>query len=583
MLSAMRPHCEELVFVSNVKLRSECREKVAEITDEIIQRENKGFDVWAYKTTMERFGWEKLSGYDEVIMMNHTIMGPVYPLDEMFREMDGRKELDFWGITLYHGSPYNPYKKCKYNYIPLHIQSHFIAVRKSLLTSPLFQNYWKNMPAINSYEEAICRHEAIFTKTFEDFGFRWGVYADTRDILQHDRCPILYSPVMTLKEKRCPVFKRRSFFHEYDDLCGCSAGDQGRQLLDFLEKEKLFDAGMIWENILRTCNMADIMRCLCLNMTLPEDFCAVQPEPVKTALIMHLYYDEQYPLFYRYALSMPKNADLYITTSSGEQRERLQKVFSKGPWDHVEVRLVENRGRDVSALLVGCADVVKNYELVCFVHDKRSHGDDHAIMGETFLAHCCDNVLASPEYVGNVLRLFRENKRMGMLFAPAPCTAGYAHTISTEWAANVPHTQELVQRLGLTVPVDFGKEPIAPLGTMFWFRPEALRLLFDMGWKYTDFPEEPIQPDGTLLHATERIYPFAAQQAGYYPMWCQTERNARRYTVNLYSLLRSERVKYPHTPVRIRVKNAVKAIIPKGLWKVFKRVYHAMGGKKWVG
>lgn len=54
------------------------------------------------------------------------------------------------------------------------------------------------------------------------------------------------------------------------------------------------------------------------------------------------------------------------------------------------------------------------------------------------------------------------------------------------------------------MPIDEKKEPIAPLGTMFWFRPRAMKLLFDRDWEYEDFPPEPNAIDGTLLHAIEK-------------------------------------------------------------------------------
>lgn len=587
MLSAIRPHCEELTFVSNGKLNAESEKKVSEYADEVIQRENKGFDVWAYKTTLEKYGWEKLSQYDEVIMMNHTIMGPVYPFDEVFREMDSRTDLDFWGLTTYHGSPYDPYGKCRYKYLPLHIQSHFIAVRKKMIADPFFHRYWKKMPAVRSYAEAVCYHEAIFTKTFEDRGFHWAAYVDTSDMHEHNACPIIFTPVTLIKEKRCPIFKRRSFFHQYDDLCRFSIGYQGDQLMELLEQEHLYDTRMIWENILRTCNMADIMRCMCLNRTLPDNKCASSPKRSSTALIMHLYYEDQYSLFYNYALSMPNDTDVYITVSSEEKQKKLQDIFSSGPWNNVEVRLIENRGRDVSALLVGCSDVPERYDLICFVHDKRSHSGEYGIIGESFLEHCCKNVLASKEYVQNVIGAFEKESRMGMLFAPPPCFGGYLQTISNEWSANKDVTEQLRARLGLTVPVDFSKEPVAPLGTMFWFRSDALKDLFAYGWKYSDFPEEPNELDGTILHAIERIYPFSAQQAGYYSVWCETEDYARRYMINLYHMLRKERVQFTQEPLsniyRVRIKRFVKARTPKPIWKLAKRIYHAIGGRKWVG
>lgn len=73
-------------------------------------RENKGFDVWAYKEAMEHIGWEEIKDIDELIMFNYTLMGPVYEqdLDRMFKTMDA-KNVDFWGLTLYHGVPFDPW------------------------------------------------------------------------------------------------------------------------------------------------------------------------------------------------------------------------------------------------------------------------------------------------------------------------------------------------------------------------------------------------------------------------------------------------------------------------------------------
>ena len=80
---------------------------------------------------------------------------------------------------------------------------------------------------------------------------------------------------------------------------------------------------------------------------------------------------------------------------------------------------------------------------------------------------------------------------------------------------NYEVTQELAEKLKLTVPIVKEKEPVAPLGTMFWFRPKAMKLLFDQDWEYKDFPPEPNKIDGTLLHAVERIYSYVVQQEGY--------------------------------------------------------------------
>jgi lipopolysaccharide biosynthesis protein len=50
---------------------------------------------------------------------------------------------------------------------------------------------------------------------------------------------------------------------------------------------------------------------------------------------------------------------------------------------------------------------------------------------------------------------------------------------------------------------------------MFWARTKALMPLFDLKLGWDDYPEEPVPIDGTLLHAIERLLPFAARHAGY--------------------------------------------------------------------
>jgi lipopolysaccharide biosynthesis protein len=54
-----------------------------------------------------------------------------------------------------------------------------------------------------------------------------------------------------------------------------------------------------------------------------------------------------------------------------------------------------------------------------------------------------------------------------------------------------------------------------PNGTMFWARPAALEPLFALNLAADDYPAEPLPKDGTLLHALERLLPFAAEKAGY--------------------------------------------------------------------
>ena len=64
------------------------------------------------------------------------------------------------------------------------------------------------------------------------------------------------------------------------------------------------------------------------------------------------------------------------------------------------------------------------------------------------------------------------------------------------------------------VDLDKNKNIEYPAGSMFWFRPEALKPLFDLDLQYSDFNEE-IRSDGTLAHAVERIFIVSAENVGF--------------------------------------------------------------------
>lgn len=138
----------ELVVVANGHLTAKSHARLTELADKVIVRENTGLDVWAYKTAMDSYGWERLAEFDEIVLLNSTIMGPVHPFAEMFDDMAGR-DLDFWGPTWFHEVRDSNYGSSTYGYIPRHLQSHFHVYRRSLVTSEAFQSYWDEMPEID--------------------------------------------------------------------------------------------------------------------------------------------------------------------------------------------------------------------------------------------------------------------------------------------------------------------------------------------------------------------------------------------------------------------------------------------------
>ena len=56
--------------------------------------------------------------------------------------------------------------------------------------------------------------------------------------------------------------------------------------------------------------------------------------------------------------------------------------------------------------------------------------------------------------------------------------------------------------MGLKVPLD-DHMPVTAYGTMYWFRIDALKKIFE--WRWRDYNPEPNHIDGGLAHVQERL------------------------------------------------------------------------------
>ena len=416
----------ELIVVCNGKLSKQGRAAFEEFTDQIIVRENKGLDVWAYKTALDHYGWQRLSEFDEVVMTNSTLMGPVRPLKEMFDAMAERTNLDFWGLTIHHGAEGNPFKgKHLYNYLPVHIQSHFIVYRKKFIQSKELQNYWDTMPMIESYTDSVQRYESVFTKQFADKGYQWDVYVNTDDLKEFTDYPLLVCPTRLLRDKKCPLFKRRSFMHDFEAYLNDTAGEPVRELYAYLRDHTDYPLELIWKNMIRTMHPYDFTRNLGLTRLIPE---RVQDEASaaavrknrRIALCMHLYFMDMLPQSCAFAANMPPETDVFISTNTPEKKQQIEEAFRTLPLHAVTVKVVENRGRDVAAFLCDLAPQIREYDYACFMHDKKAIQTKPGSVGASFGYVCNENICKNADYVLNVLTEFEKDPYLGLLCPPFP-------------------------------------------------------------------------------------------------------------------------------------------------------------------
>lgn len=539
LLNKLKKHINELTIVIIGKINKEDRIKFENIAENVIAKENKGFDTWAYKEGLDFHGPEYLEKFDEVILLNSTFFGPLYPFSEMFETMD-KKNIDFWGITMHPKVDHDNIGTVKYKYIPQHIQSYFITIRKKMFTSHDFKRYWRHLKEINTYEEAIGFHEVIFTKHFCDIGFTWDVYIDTKDLKDYAENILIEDPYKLIKDYRCPVLKRRNLYLEYSHMLNISCGQTTFLAFNYIKENLDYDTNLILENILRTENQYDLYNNLCLKYILPSERKSQELKSnKKVLLILCLYYEDLVEYCYNYAKNVPEFFDILIVINERFNKSNIEEMFSKIKCNKLMIRTKPNIGRDVSSIYTTAKDIVFNYDLICYLHDKKTLQIKPFLVGESFMYKCFDNLLKTKDYILNIIDLFESENKLGFLSPTPPYHAQYYTTLGHgEWGINYKPTLKLHEKLNLNVDITKSKPPIAAYGHCFWFRPIALKQLYNLDLEYKDYPEEPLKHDGTLLHALERIEPFVVQENGYFPAYVMNTEFERIESISHTYMLR---------------------------------------------
>jgi rhamnosyltransferase len=258
------------------------------------------------------------------------------------------------------------------------------------------------------------------------------------------------------------------------------------------------------------------------------------------AVFIHVYYPEMIGELAALVERIPAPVDLYVTTASEENRKVIEDYLLRAGHkaDAVDVRVVEqNRGRDMSSLFITFRDVILSdkYEVALRLHSKRTPQVSPSV-AEEFRTHLFENLVASRGYVSNLLDRLEAEPDIGLMIPPV-IHIGFA-TLGHSWFNNFEPTRRLAQEMGLDVPLD-SATPVAPNGTMYWFRTQALRKMFEWPWAWEDYSKEPHHVDGGLAHVQERLIGYCVRDAGYRVLAVMSPKlAARKYAKLEYKMQR---------------------------------------------
>lgn len=543
-LENIKKYYKRILVVSTENLPDTESKKLKKINVEYYYPDEECSSFYAYKKGLEFIGYEELKSSEELLLCDSSLFGPLFDLKDFFAAKNNSKA-DIWGGIKSKRRDVILHPKARKKYVNEYIHPSFIVFGRNVLNSPCFSSFFKKLKPCKTELEEFVLSITELTEYFSKKGFQYDTFInDDKFLDNHHDCSV-YCSLETAADYHYPFVVKKAFVENYNSFLTSVAGYQPADLFNYIKTQTTYPAHLILDNLLRTEYQAVIRNNLHFNYILSSThspLAASELKNEKTALFMHLYYEDLMAYCLQYAQNMPDNTDVFLTVISESMKEKAEKVFAGLNYHSLTVKVIKNQGRDVSALLIGGGAKLAKYDYVCFMHDKKTLQLKPQTVGQDFSYHCFEGNLASKAYVLNVIKTFRDNPQLGLVTPPPP-EFGSFYTISGfEWATDYNIAKSLARKLNFHVKLE--AEPIAPFGTMFWFRGKALKPLLDYKWKYEDFPKEPTGVnDGTIMHALERLYPLTVQNAGYYPAWVLPDYFASRYLDNNCYMLRQLKIK----------------------------------------
>ena len=198
-LKGLNEVTDGVIYIADSELKEEEYKKIKNLVIYTKHHRHNEYDWGSYK---QGFNWLKEHGYlekaEELILANDSCYAPLTSFKPMFKQMENRKELDFWGDL-------------QNTVFTNHIQSYFIVLRKPVINSKAFQQFINSVTHQKYSPMYITEYEIKLTPMLESLGYKWDSYMPY-DKLQHLELADKNSyPLTIIRDFKHQFLKRRTF------------------------------------------------------------------------------------------------------------------------------------------------------------------------------------------------------------------------------------------------------------------------------------------------------------------------------------------------------------------------------------
>lgn len=393
-----------LIVVCNGNIADTDKRRMRVYAEKVIERENIGYDAGAIKDAILYYiGINELKKYEELLITNDTIYGPLYPLADVFEKME-EENVDFWGLT----------QTAK----PRYLHSYFLVVREKMLHSIDFQKFWEQMEYYDYFADVLVFYEQEFTSFFEEKGYGWGSYIKTEKYKKcgYEDFPNLFYQSFdeSLKDdnalpflKRKPLANKKIFQSDHGGILF----EKYISTIRSLAAQKYFDFNLVWNNLLRVYPLEDIQKGCNLTYVLETD--KRQISRMEDVLFIINVETELFLMeLTNKCNKFVKIVDVWVFTNN-LLMQKLKSNLSSA------VRLMDSDDNQYNSFWCYLIENSVKYQYICWL-DTRDFIQNNLSYEERRSRYLCyiDNLSNSEGYITHVRNLLKYEDRLGLLLPP---------------------------------------------------------------------------------------------------------------------------------------------------------------------
>ena len=143
----------DVYYMADNEISDEEKEKIAPYVKGAYGYKHGKYDFGSWQELIKIIGWGGVAEYDELILANDSVFGPLYPMKKLFEKLEQDRQWDICGIN-------------KNNYLKWHLSSYFLVFKKKAFINDIFINHINSVTFEAKNTHVIDKYEVPFMEKF---------------------------------------------------------------------------------------------------------------------------------------------------------------------------------------------------------------------------------------------------------------------------------------------------------------------------------------------------------------------------------------------------------------------------------